>query len=106
MAVEVTPKTNRIIQVANGANELFVAAENNPEVKKDLQMLFDSVSKGGAISPGLLAYLVTVIGTSLQQHGVTVDSQLLGILIGGAVTGVSFLWQVIAIRLQKPAAKP
>lgn len=96
------PGTNRIVKAANDANDLYVAAEANPVAKADLQTLFDSISHGGALSPGLTAYLVTTIGAGLQQQGITLDSQLLALLIGIASTVASYAWQWITIKLGKP----
>jgi hypothetical protein len=105
MATNVAPSTDRAVAVATTANDLFNAAENNPIAKADLQTLFDSISHGGAISPGLLAYLVTTIGAALQAQGVTVDNQLLALLIGIVATGASYLWQWVSIKLRKPPTK-
>jgi hypothetical protein len=101
-AAPVAPATNTIVRVANDANDLYNAAEQDPTAKADLETLFDSISHGGAISPGLMAYLVTAIGADLQQHGITLDSQLLSLLIGVLVSAVSYLWQWLMIKINKP----
>lgn len=98
MPAEVAPITNRIVEVAKGANDLFVAAENNPTAKADLQVLFDSISHGGALTPALVSMLAMELG----QHNITLDNQFLTLLVGVGVAGVSYVWQWLAIKLRKP----
>ena len=92
------PSTDRAVEISKTANDLFNAAESNPIAKADLQALFDSISHGGAVTPALVAMLAA----ELAQHNITLDNQLLTLLVGVAVAGASYLWQWAMIKLNKP----
>ena len=93
-----SPGTNRVVRGAQTAQELFNAAEQNPVAKADLQMLFDSISHGAPWTGGL----VTIAGIELAQHNITVDNQLLTLVIGGAATLASYAYQWVRIKMTKP----
>ena len=101
MSATTAPATTRAVASAQTAQDLVVAAEQNPQVKADLQSLFDSYSHNPVI-----AGLASVAGIILAQQHVNVDSMLLTIAIGLAVTALGYLWQFVAMKLNKTAMPP
>ena len=97
-AVPVSPSTNAAVSVSRTAGDLFNAAEQNPVVKADLQTMFDSYSHNP-----IIAGIVSLVGIELTQHNLTVDTQLLTIGVGLAVTFVGYAWQWISMKMNKPA---
>ena len=99
--VTVTPLTERVVAASQTAQDLVDAAEKSPVVKADLQSLFASYSHNP-----LVMGLVPIVGGLLTQEHITVDSTLLTVVIGLAVTIVGYFYQWIAMKLNQPLPSP
>jgi hypothetical protein len=87
------------VNKAQTAIDLVQSADNNPVIKADLQTLFDSYSHNPIVMG-----LVPVLAGFLTQEKITVDSTLLTVAVGAAVTGAGYLYQYISMKMRKPAA--
>lgn len=97
-----TPITDRAVTVAIGVAGLAEQAETIPIVKTTLERQFDSISHSSSFP--LIASIAAVIGMALSQKGITVDTQLLTVAVGLALSGAGYVWQWAMIRWNKPVA--
>ena len=93
----VAPATEHVVAAAQTAQDLLDAAEKSPTVKADFQSMFASYSHNPIVMG-----LVPIIGGLLTQEHITVDSTLLTVSIGLAVTGLGYAWQWASMKFNKP----
>src|SRR5579859_1083386 len=98
--VIVAPETQHVVATAQVAQDLMDAAEQSPVVKADFESMFATYSHNPIVMG-----LVPIVGGLLTQQHVTVDSTLLTVAIGLAVTGAGYLYQWVAMRFKTGASK-